>query len=104
MGRRRAGQWGIWAVFNNPPLMAHPLSTLFGRLVRRRRELLGLTQEELGHRSAVSRNYIGMVERGETNPTLIVLQSLAGAMGTTMVDLVQELEVLISATSNPSTN
>ncbi|WP_020472304.1 helix-turn-helix domain-containing protein [Zavarzinella formosa] len=72
--------------------MADPLATLFGALVRRRREATGLSQEEVGERTNLSRNYIGMVERGETNPTLRVLQSLAQALGTTMVSLVRELE------------
>lgn len=33
-----------------------------------------------------------MVERGETNPTLLVLRGLATALGTTMSELVVELE------------
>ena len=72
--------------------MPDPLSTQFGLVIRRRREAAGLSQEELGERTTLSRNYIGMVERGETNPTLRVLQSLAHALGTTMVSIVRELE------------
>jgi transcriptional regulator with XRE-family HTH domain len=73
-------------------MAADPLATQFGAVVRRRREAAGLSQEELGERTNLSRNYIGMVERGETNPTLRVLQGLAIALGTTMVSLVGELE------------
>jgi transcriptional regulator with XRE-family HTH domain len=40
----------------------------------------------------VSWNYIGMVERGETNPTLLVLHSLAKALETTMVSVISEVE------------
>lgn len=73
-------------------MAADPLTTLFGSVIRLRREAAGLSQEELGERTALSRNYIGMVERGETNPTLRVLQSLARALKTTMVSLIGELE------------
>lgn len=72
--------------------MAEPLPTLFGHIVRRRREALGLSQEELGAKTSLSRNYIGMVERGETNPTLLVLHALARALNTTMVSLIGALE------------
>ena len=72
--------------------MSEPLTTSFGHIVRHRREALGLSQEELGAKTNLSRNYIGMVERGETNPTLLVLHALARALNTTMVALIGELE------------
>ena len=72
--------------------MADPLTTAFGQVIRRRREAAGLSQEELGEKTHLSRNYIGMVERGETNPTLLVLYSLAKALETTMVSVISELE------------
>lgn len=54
-----------------------------------------MSQEELGAQSELSRNYIGMIERGETNPTLMVLQSLAVALQSTMSSLIRDLEVAI---------
>lgn len=72
--------------------MADSLATSFGRVIRQRREALSLSQEELGERTNLSRNYIGMVERGETNPTILVLQSLAKALNTTMVSLIGDVE------------
>lgn len=72
--------------------MPQPLQVRFGQIVRLRRVAAGLSQEELGDRTNLSRNYIGMVERGETNPTLLVLQVLATAMETTMSSLVMDLE------------
>jgi transcriptional regulator with XRE-family HTH domain len=78
--------------FSARPIMSEPLSNLFGLIIRQRREALEMSQEQLGQKTNLSRNYIGMVERGETNPTLLVLQSLAKALDTTMASLIGELE------------
>ena len=77
--------------------MPDPVPLLFGRQVRRRREAAGLSQEELAERTGVSRNYVGMIERGETNPTLLVLHDLASALGVSMGTLVRDLEADIVA-------
>lgn len=79
--------------------MPDPLPTLFGRIARRRREAAGLSQVDVAARTNLSRNYVGMVERGEANPTLLVLRGLAAALGTTMTELVAELE---AAAGGPS--
>ncbi len=49
----------------------------FGRAVRRRREALGLTLEQLAERSALSPNYIGTVENGRRDPSLSTVLALA---------------------------
>jgi transcriptional regulator with XRE-family HTH domain len=77
--------------------MPEPVHILFGRIVRRRREAAGLSQEELAERTGVSRNYVGMIERGETNPTLVVLHDLAVALGVSMNSLIGDLEADIAA-------
>ncbi|MDB5307121.1 MAG: anaerobic benzoate catabolism transcriptional regulator [Gemmataceae bacterium] len=81
--------------------MPQPLPALFGQLIRRRREASGLSQEDLGALTNLSRNYVGMVERGETNPTLLVLQALAVALDTTMSALIVELEAAIAKPAAP---
>ena len=50
--------------------------TALGRAVRIMRATRGLSQEELGHRADLHRNYIGAIERGEINPTFRVLLKL----------------------------
>lgn len=52
----------------------------FGRNVRRIRNALGMTQENLAETSELDRSYIGGVERGERNPTLKAILSLASAL------------------------
>lgn len=57
------------------------LGNFFGAAVRRHRELLRLSQEELAARAAIDRTYISGVERGVRNPTLEVMQRIARALG-----------------------
>ena len=54
---------------------------IFGSNVRRFREVLGMTQENLADASELDRSYIGGVERGERNPTLTTILRLASALG-----------------------
>jgi transcriptional regulator with XRE-family HTH domain len=53
----------------------------FGRAVRRRRAEVGLSQEALADRAGIHRTYIGGIERGERNPTLLMIHRLARALG-----------------------
>ncbi|MHC5352353.1 helix-turn-helix domain-containing protein [Metapseudomonas furukawaii] len=57
------------------------LADYYGQAVRRHRELLRLSQEELANRSSIDRTYISGVERGVRNPTLQVMQRIATALG-----------------------
>lgn len=57
------------------------LSNSYGAAVRRHRELLRLSQEELAGRANIDRTYISGVERGVRNPTLEVMQRIATALG-----------------------
>jgi transcriptional regulator with XRE-family HTH domain len=57
------------------------LTIHFGPAVRRHRDLLRLSQEELAARAGIDRTYISGVERGVRNPTLEVMQRIATALG-----------------------
>lgn len=69
-----------------------PLKRRFGRVIRRRREAAALSQEALALEAGLHPTYISMLERGLRNPSLVTVQVLAGALGTTMTSLVSELE------------
>ena len=55
---------------------------VFGNNVRRLRESLGMTQENLAESAGLDRSYIGGIERGERNPALAAILQLASAFGT----------------------
>ena len=52
----------------------------FGRRVRKYRLKLGFSQEELGDVSGLHRTYIGHLERGEVNPSLLNIVKVAAAL------------------------
>jgi transcriptional regulator with XRE-family HTH domain len=57
-----------------------PVQRKFGQRLRTLRHEKGWSQEELAARSGHHWTYIGGVERGERNPTLLVISSLAKAL------------------------
>jgi transcriptional regulator with XRE-family HTH domain len=59
-----------------------------GDRVRDRRTELKLTQAELGLRSRLHRTFIGSVERGERNISVLNLKQLAQALRLSVAELV----------------
>jgi len=53
----------------------------FGRTVRKLRESLEVSQEDLADRVEIHRTYMGGIERGERNPTLVTIKKIANALG-----------------------
>ncbi len=67
--------------------MPEDVRAKIGFAVRRRREALGLTQEDLADRSGLHRTYIGSIERGERNPAVENVSKVAVALGMTVAEL-----------------
>ena len=63
-----------------------------GNAVRELRARRGLSQEWLGYRAELHRNYIGSIERGQINPTLRTLMRLADGLGVPLSELVRLYE------------
>ena len=53
---------------------------VFGRRVKKLREKLGLTQDQLAFKSELDRTYVNRIESGATNPSLLVIYDLAKAL------------------------
>ena len=63
-----------------------------GLNVRKFREQLEWSQEELADRSGIHRTYISGVERGIRNPTVAIVSILAVALGVKAENLLREEE------------
>lgn len=70
------------------------LQRRLGRVVRRRREALGISQEELADRCRLHRTYISEIERGLKAASLRALLPLAKALRTSPHVLLREAEEL----------
>ncbi len=59
----------------------------FGAATRRRRQKLGLSQEEFADACGLDRTYIGGIERGERNVGLANIEKIATALKISLSEL-----------------
>jgi len=60
---------------------------LLGRRIRALRKSKNLTQEQLGGKAGINYKHLGAIERGDENPSLSVLDRIAGALGVEILEL-----------------
>lgn len=65
---------------------------ILGSTVREMREARGYSQERLAERADLHRTYLGGLERGERNPTVVVLLRLAEALNISLGELFAAIE------------
>ena len=75
-----------------------------GRNVRRLRRERGLSQEELGFEADLYRTYISGVERGIRNPTLLIIEKIAAALGTPPHTLLEPVQGAASRRRDEATS
>lgn len=63
---------------------------VFGKNVRKFRQQRGLTQEQLAFEAEIDLTYVGGIERGKRNPSLIVMARIADALSVQLTKLLQE--------------
>ena len=63
--------------------MSSQLSSAFGLVVREIRQELGLSQEALAMNSGLDRTFISLLERGQRQPSLSTIMSIAFSLGVT---------------------
>lgn len=65
---------------------------IVGSNVRALRIAKGITQEELAFEADLDLTYVGGIERGKRNPSLMVMARLAEALNVTPIALLSETE------------
>lgn len=65
------------------------LMRAFAAELKARRSELGISQEELAHRSDVNRTFVAKLELAQNQPTLTVLLKLAGGLEVELPELLQ---------------
>ncbi len=63
----------------------------FGSQIKTFRLEQNLSQEQLAHRANLHRTYIGMIERGEKNITLLNIEKIAKALTINIAELFQKI-------------
>ncbi|EDX72948.1 hypothetical protein MC7420_2566 [Coleofasciculus chthonoplastes PCC 7420] len=58
--------------------------------LRKLRQEIGISQEELAGKCGLHRTYVGAIERSERNITLQTLEKLAVSLGVSPLDLLKE--------------
>jgi len=59
----------------------------FGRAVRNKRQKLGVSQEEFADMCGLDRTYVGGIERGERNLSLVNIEKIAQTFRVSLSEL-----------------
>ena len=70
------------------------LGTRLGKVLRRHREALGMSQERLAEGAGIHRTYVSSIELGKVQVGLEVAARIAEALGTPLSSLIAEAETL----------
>ncbi|TXG83940.1 MAG: XRE family transcriptional regulator [Sphingomonadales bacterium] len=62
---------------------------IVGKNVRRFRQRADMTQEQLAFAAEIDLTYVGGIERGKRNPSVLVLVRIATALGTEPAELLR---------------
>jgi transcriptional regulator with XRE-family HTH domain len=86
-------------IMDTPSVTGTDLNVRIAERVRELRAASGLSLEQLASRTGVSRSMISLIERGESSPTAVLLEKLAGGLGVTLPGL---FDAAASAAKEPA--
>lgn len=69
--------------------MAEDILIIFGKRIKELRKTKKITQQQFADLSDLHKNYIGMIERGERNPSLVNIQNIATAFEMSISELMK---------------
>lgn len=67
--------------------MKKPILVKFGKRIRELRKASDLSQKQLGELTGFHHNYVGMIERGERNPSLENIEVFANTFEMSLSEL-----------------
>jgi transcriptional regulator with XRE-family HTH domain len=70
----------------------HKIPKLFGAAVRRRRERLGLSQEDFADKAGIHRTYVSSIELGKVQISITIAHQLAAALEVPLSKIWREVE------------
>ncbi|MFB5252294.1 helix-turn-helix domain-containing protein [Bacillus mycoides] len=70
------------------------ISKAFGTVLRKHRKLAGLSQEQLALQCDLDRTFIGLLERGQRQPSINTIFIICGVLKITPHELIKEVEDL----------
>ncbi len=68
------------------------IQSVFGQVLRKHRNAIGISQEKLALESEIDRTYISLLERGLRTPSLWIIFILANRLGISPERMVGEVE------------
>jgi transcriptional regulator with XRE-family HTH domain len=99
-GPDQANPMGMPNPFGAPPPMVDPTQlgkeywdnhlTALGAFIRSQRQLANLSLRDLAERTAVSNPYLSQIERGQHEPSVKVLRSIAAALNISAMTLLAQ--------------
>ena len=63
----------------------------FGKALRKRRNKLGVSQEEFADLCELDRTYIGGIERGERNVALVNIEKIANSLRISLTEMFRDV-------------
>lgn len=69
----------------------HEITIIFGSRIRALRTARGISQEELALASNLDRTYIGGIERGERNLSLVNIEKISRALEVSLSDIFRSI-------------
>jgi XRE family transcriptional regulator, regulator of sulfur utilization len=68
-----------------------PYLVALGKTIQALRVEKGMSQEKLAHAAGIYRNYVGMIERAETNVTIGALRKICGVLEIELSKLLEKV-------------
>lgn len=77
----------------SPHYNIHPALVTLGRAIRAARQAQGTSQEALANDAGLDRSYLGGIERGEHNITLVSIMRIADSLGVRASELLAQAKL-----------